>query len=603
MERPLGPGGRSGLPSRIPFAEYLEVVRRHPAVADLSHRRIARMLEQQWGDDGPCARTLYGLEQPLREIRDFFLAAGQGLEIRRRILLLMGPVGGGKSSIVELLKRGLEEFSRTPAGALYAIEGCPLREEPLHLVPEADRPLRMAELGVRIEGDLCPLCALRLREEFSGDPAAVPVARSSIEERLRAGIGTFAPSDPKSQDIAELTGSLDFSAIGRYGSESDPRAFRFDGELDVASRGLMEFVELLKCDERFLYTLLTLAQEGRFKTGRYAMLYADEAVVAHSNEAEYRAFAANPRNEALQDRIVVVRVPYSLRLRDEVRIYRRLLAGVSAHIAPHTLEAAAAFAVLTRLSESCRGIGRLQKLRIYDGEDGGEAEDLRREDPDEGMRGVSPRYVVNRLGIALARPGCACLGPIAALRALEEGLRLHPAIVPDDVEGYRNLLHVVREDYDEQVEAEVFPLFAAAFGTQADDIFQGYLAAVERYLEAPGQDGTGGREQDEAMMRAIEEAAAIAESQKRSFREEVHLRSAALLRRGARFDYAGHPALRRGVERRLFGEVRGFVARAARGGVQDPRLGALREELVRLHGYCPECAEGVLQYVAALPPR
>lgn len=602
MQDPLDRDGR--LPSELTFREYVDLVRRRPTVADLSHRRIARMLQRIDGPGSLFEGRLFGLRPPLEEIRDFFLAAGQGLEIRRRILLLMGPVGGGKSTIVEILKRGIEAFSRTDEGALYAIEGCPLREEPLHLIPHAERPQAMADLGVEIEGDLCPLCALRLREKYQGDASRMPIVRAVIDEGLRQGIGTFTPSDPRSQDIAELTGSLDFRAIGTYGSESDPRAFRFDGELDVASRGLMEFVELLKCDERFLYTLLTLAQEGRFKTGRYAMMYADEAVIAHTNEAEYRVFAQNPRNEALRDRIVMVRVPYSLRLSAETRIYEQLLRRGRAHIAPHTLEVSAMFAVLSRLSESPHGLGRLEKLRLYDRGQEGDVEELRLENPDEGMRGVSPRYILNRLGLALAQPGRTCLGPTAALRSLEVGLGQHPAIAQDDLEAYRNLLHIVREEYDEEVEAEVFPLLASSFGAEADDIFQGYLAAVERYLESTGREERGAlKDPDEAMMRAIEEAAGIQESQKRSFREEIHLRSEALARRGLTFEYTGHPALRRAVERRLFNEVRSFVSRAAASGEDDARLEAVRRELAERHGYCPDCASGVLQYVAALPPH
>ena len=139
------------------------------------------------------------------------------------------------------------------------------------------------------------------------------------------GIGTFSPSDPKSQDIADLTGSIDFSTIGEYGSESDPRAYRFDGELNKANRGIMEFQEMLKLDEKFLWHLLSLSQEGNFKAGRFALISADELVVAHTNETEYRAFIANKKNEALQSRIIVIPIPYNLRVSDEVRIYEKLI--------------------------------------------------------------------------------------------------------------------------------------------------------------------------------------------------------------------------------------------------------------------------------------
>jgi hypothetical protein len=158
-----------------------------------------------------------------------------------------------------------------------------------------------------------------------------------------------------SQDISELTGSIDLSTIGEYGSESDPRAYRFDGELNVANRGVMEFVEMLKVDERFLYVLLTLSQEQNIKTGRFSMIYADEVVVSHTNESEYQGFVGNKKSEALQDRIILVKVHYNLRVSDEVRIYEKLLkqsALQTVHIAPHTLDVASIFAVLTRLEPS-----------------------------------------------------------------------------------------------------------------------------------------------------------------------------------------------------------------------------------------------------------
>jgi len=237
-------------------------------------------------------------------------------------------------------------------------------------------PLRtdfQVETGIHIEGELCPLCALHLREEYQGDIYRVPVKRMFFSEKERLGIGTFVPSDPKSQDIAELVGSIDLSTVGDYGSESDPRAYRFDGELNVANRGLMEFIEMLKADERFLYVLLTLSQEKNIKTGRFSLIYADECVVSHTNETEFNEFLGNKKSEALHDRMIMVRIPYNLKVSQEERIYQKLLRATSlegVHIAPHTLRVAAIFAVLSRLEEpKMSGLTLLKKLKLYDGDD------------------------------------------------------------------------------------------------------------------------------------------------------------------------------------------------------------------------------------------
>src|SRR6185503_13531687 len=239
---------------------------------------------------------IYGLEDTLQQLVEYFHSAAKRLEVRKCILLFMGPVGGGKSTIVAMLKRGLERYTRADDSAIYAIKGCPMHEEPLHLIPETLRPEIEREFGVYIEGDLCPVCRQRLRDDYGGVAENMPVVRIAFSEKNRTGIGTFSPSDPKSQDITELTGSIDLSTIGEVGVESDPRAYRFDGELNIANRGLMEFVEMLKVDEKFLYSLLTLSQEQSIKTGRFAMIYADEVILSHSNENEYIAFAGNRKS-------------------------------------------------------------------------------------------------------------------------------------------------------------------------------------------------------------------------------------------------------------------------------------------------------------------
>lgn len=267
------------------FAQYLDIVRLKPSVADTSHARVYHMIESAGIEENEVGHKryhffdneLYGMGSSLeRLVEEYLHSAAKRLDVRKRILLLMGPVSGGKSTIVMLLKKGLERYSRTEDGALYGIKGCPMHEEPLHLIPAELRAEVEKELGVRIEGNLCPFCRMRMDTEFAGGIENVPIERVLLSEDERIGIGTFSPSDPKSQDIADLTGSIDFSTISEYGSESDPRAYRFDGELNKANRGLMEFQEMLKCDEKFLWHLLSLTQEGNFKAGRFALISADE---------------------------------------------------------------------------------------------------------------------------------------------------------------------------------------------------------------------------------------------------------------------------------------------------------------------------------------
>ena len=285
------------------FLDYLEILKERPYVAQLAHSRIYNMIKSAGVEEKDNVKRykffsseLYGLDKTLEKlVEEYFHPAARRLDVRKRILLLMGPVSGGKSTLVALLKRGLERFSRTDEGALYAIKGCPMHEEPLHLIPKELREEFQKEYDVYIEGELCPSCRLMMETEYSNDIEKIPIERIFLSEDNRVGIGTFTPSDPKSQDIAELTGSIDFSTITEYGSESDPRAYRFDGELNIANRGLMEFQEMLKCDEKFLWNLLSLSQEGNFKAGRFALIYADEMIVAHTNENEYKGFISNKK--------------------------------------------------------------------------------------------------------------------------------------------------------------------------------------------------------------------------------------------------------------------------------------------------------------------
>src|SRR5215469_8528106 len=438
------------------FEDYFKIASHNPAVAELSHARLYNMIlaagteTNRLGDQKYrfFADEIYGIEKPLQQIVEYFHSAAQRLEVRKRILLLMGPVGGGKSSIVSLLKRGLEDYSRTEGGATYAIKECPMHEEPLHLIPEDLRPEMEKEYGLYIEGDLCPQCRWLLENKYHGDITKIPVIRMVFSEKNRQGIGTFTPSDPKSQDISELVGGIDLSTIGEVGVESDPRAYRFDGELNIANRGVMEFIEMLKCDEKFLYSLLTLSQEQNIKTGRFALIYADEVIMSHTNENEYNAFVGNRKSEALQDRIIMIKVPYNLKVTQEERIYDKLLKQSQAlrniHLAPNTLRIAAMFAVMTRLEEPKKAnVDIAKKMKLYDGEDvegfkSKDVRELKEETVREGMDGISPRYIINRLSNALVRDNITCINPIDSLRAIKDGFEQHTGISSEQRERYLN---------------------------------------------------------------------------------------------------------------------------------------------------------------------
>ncbi|WP_206922163.1 PrkA family serine protein kinase [Alicyclobacillus suci] len=610
------------------FEEYIEIVKEHPSVAKTAHARIYDMIASKGIEtDAEGHRhypffesEMYGLSGTLeRLVEEYFHAAARRLDVRKRILLLMGPVSGGKSTIVTMLKRGLEQYSKTPEGALYAIKGCPMHEEPLHLIPLELRKDFENEYGIRIEGNLCPSCRMRLDEEFGGHIEQVPVERILMSEERRIGIGTFSPSDPKSQDIADLTGSIDFSTITEYGSESDPRAYRFDGELNKANRGIMEFQEMLKCDEKFLWHLLSLTQEGNFKAGRFALISADEMIVAHTNEAEYRSFVANKKNEALQSRMIVMPVPYNLRVEDEIKIYDKLVQQSDlkdVHIAPHALRTAAIFSILTRLKESKKqGVDLLKKLYLYNGQTvegmkDADLKELQTEFADEGMSGLDPRYIINRISTALIRRDTQCINALDVLRAIKDGLDQHASISAEDRERLLNFVAVARKEYDEMAKTEVQKAFVYSFEESAKTLLDNYLDNVEAYCNWQKlKDPLTGEEldPDERLMRSIEEQIGISENAKRAFREEILIRISTYARRGRKFDYHSHERLREAIEKKLFADLKDVVKITTSSKTPDEtQLKKINEVTARLideHGYCPSCANELLRYTGSLLNR
>lgn len=609
------------------FADYLEILKQRPEVAQNAHSRVYNMIRSHGITEvdgtrryGFFGEEIFGLEEAVeRLVEEYFHPAAKRLDVRKRILLLMGPVSGGKSTIVTLLKRGLEAYSRTDEGAVYAIKGCPMHEDPLHLIPLHLREDFRRSYGIRIEGALSPLNAMRLEQEYGGRIEDMPVERIFLSEDKRIGVGTFTPSDPKSQDIADLTGSIDFSTIAEFGSESDPRAYRFDGELNKANRGLMEFQEMLKLDEKFLWHLLSLTQEGNFKAGRFALISADELIVAHTNETEYRSFIADKKNEALHSRIIVMPVPYNLKVSEEERIYRKMISDSDmshVHIAPHALRVAAIFSVLTRLKPSRKqGADIVKKMRLYDGEnvEGFSAVDvneLKKEFADEGMSGIDPRYVINRISSAIIRKDVPAINALDVLRSLKDGLTDHASISDEDRTRYMEYIGIARREYDDIAKKEVQKAFVYSYEESAKTLMDNYLDHVEAFCNKNKlRDPLTGEElpPDEKLMRSIEEQIGISENAKKAFREEILIRISAYARKGKRFDYNSHDRLREAIQKKLFADLKDVVKITTSSATPDEsQLKKVNEVVARLvdeHGYNSTSANDLLRYVGSLLNR
>jgi serine protein kinase len=648
------------------FEEYLDMVASDPKVTRNAFARVYDMILSYGSTTYEVARekrvhynffddpedhgadAVFGLDEALGQLVNAFKSAAQGYGIEKRVLLLHGPVGSSKSTIARLIKKGLERYSQSDQGALYTlgwvdvedrstVHWCPMHEEPLHLVPERFRDEisgRLNEgrgehdLQVRIRGELCPFCryvyADRLKR-YEGDWTRViqdvRVRRLILSEKDRIGIGTFQPKDEKNQDSTELTGDINYRKIAEYGSDSDPRAFNFDGEFNIANRGIIEFVEVLKLDVAFLYDLLGASQEHKVKPKKFAQTDIDEVILGHTNEPEYRRLQNNEFMEALRDRTVKIDVPYVTRLADEIKIYEKdynkdKVRGK--HIAPHTIEMAAMWAILTRLEEPKNAsLSLLQKLKLYNGKSlPGFTEDnikeLREQATTEGMQGISPRYVQDKLSNALvAHPEAKSINPFMVLNELESGLKHHSLITHEEVKThYRELLGVVKQEYTNIVKNEVQRAIAADEDA-LKRLCGNYIDNVKAYTqrEKVRNKFTGMYEEpDERLMRSIEEKIDIPDSRKDDFRREIMNYIGALSIDGKTFDYKTNERLHRALELKLFEDQKdtikltSLVSNVIDADTQA-KIDVVKGRLIRDHGYDEESATDVLNYVASIFAR
>ncbi|MAG55510.1 MAG: serine protein kinase [Planctomycetes bacterium] len=606
-------------------------------------RRIRYRFFSDPGGDGGDA--IFGLDAALMRLVDTLKAGAHGYGPERRILLLHGPVGSSKSTIVRLLKRGLEEYSRSDDGRLHTYSWvledgeeipCPMNEEPLKLIPEGIRDPIIEELNgrcdreyrLKVTGELNPMSRWYWKDfmkKYDGDWTRVlehiKVRRLLLSEKDRVGIGTFQPKDEKNQDSTELTGDINYRKIAEFGSDSDPRAFNFDGELNIANRGICEFIEILKLDVAFLYDLLGATQEHSIKSKKFAQTDIDEVIIGHTNEPEYKKLQNNELMEAFRDRTVKIDVPYNRTLRNEIKIYRRDFNNErirGKHIAPHTIEMAALWALLTRLEEPKKAnLTLLQKAKLYNGKTlPGFTEDnineLKKETEREGMDGISPRFIQDKLSNALVREtGTRCINPFIVLNEIENGIDSHSLITDEGrKQRMRELLAIVKEEYEDVVKNEVQRAISAD-EEAIKRLCANYLDNVKAYTqkEKVRNPFTGEQEPpDERLMRSIEEKIDITENKKDDFRREIMNYIGALAVENKVFDYRTNERLHRALDLKLFEDQKdsikltSLLSNVVDKGTQE-KIEVVKKRLIDNFGYTEESATDVLNYVASIFAR
>ncbi len=609
---------------------YIEKIKEDPTITKLAHARVYDIIMKPGCRDihesgDPHVKRLYkdetlkvfdffadeffGIEKTVSQIVRYFHAASLKGEESRQVLYFMGPVGSGKSSLAEKVHRGLEA-----ADPIYTIEGCPMFEEPLHLIPRHLRKEFEKMLGLHIEGDLCPVCRFRLKEEFNGKYEEFPIVTVEFSKRARVGIGVVPPVDPNNQDTSVLIGSEDISKLDLY-SEGDPRVLELNGALNVGNRGVVEFIEVFKNEIEYLHCMITATQEKVVPApGRHGLVYVDTVIVAHSNEAEWQKFKSDHTNEAILDRIVVIRVPYNLRLSEEVKIYQKIIrnSDFRAHVAPHTLEVASMFAILSRL-EPTNKCDLMTKLKLYNGEEVIEKgrtkkvdiQELRDGAKREGMSGISTRFIMKALDNALSdNAGGNCINPINVREALINMVK--EVDLSDDarkqyLESLQDTLH---KEYLEILEKEITRAFVYSYQEQAESLFQNYLDHAEAYVNKSKVKDRNTKEElapDEGFLKSIEEQIAIIGSAADGFRQEVIAYLWAANRRGEKIDYRSYEPLKEAIEKKLISSVRDLSRVITKSRMRDEeqseKYNAMVKNLLE-NGYCATCVDVVLKYAA-----
>ena len=610
------------------FLEYLALIENDPEIADHSHKRlfdsitshgVGRMPDSDPRKhklfDGDSVRTydyfqeeFFGMEAVISKLMRFMRSAALKGEESRQVLLLMGPVGAGKSALTEHIKKALD------GQPYYHLEGDPQRGEPLQLLPRSLRDRFSQLLNVHIEGDLSPVARHLLFEDYDGQYEQFNVVETTFSQRARRGVASVPPMDANSQDVSVLIGSEDISKLDKY-SEDDPRALSLNGAFNVGNRGIVELVEVFKNEIEFLHTIITATQEKRVPSpGKHDMLYFDGVILAHCNESEWNRFQSEHTNEAILDRVVKVNVPYVLELDQEIKIYKKILSrsNFKAHIAPHTIKIASMFSILSRLMESQK-CDLLTKLKLYNGEEVVEKgrvkkidiRDLRDEAPDEGMKGISTRFIMKAIDNALSDSDKDYITPISIMDSMIKQVK-EQIIDREFQERCLELIrNVVRNEYLKILENEIAKAFITAYEEQAQSIFENYLDNAEAYTtKGKMKDKVTNEEMtpDENFMRAIESTIGVSGAGKDGFRADVTAYMFSKMRRSEIVDYTSYEPLKEAIETYLITSVKDLARIVTKSKTRDDeqkqKYSSMVQTLIDDYGYTAESAEEILVYAS-----
>lgn len=602
--------------TEMSLAEYLELCRRDPmAYATAAERLLAAIGEPEIVDTAkdprlarvfmnrtvriyPAFAEFYGMEETIERIVGYLRHAAQGLEERKQILYLLGPVGGGKSSLAERLKSLMEVH---PIYVLKAGDRMsPVFESPLGLFdPEAMGPALEERFGIprrRLTGLMSPWALKRL-DEFGGDISRFRVVKLHPSRLRQIAVAKTEPGDENNQDISSLVGKVDIRKLEMH-SQDDPDAYSFSGGLNRANQGLLEFVEMFKAPIKMLHPLLTATQEGNYiGTENIGAIPFQGIVMAHSNEAEWRTFRNNRNNEAFIDRIYVIKVPYCLRVTEETRIYQKLLRSselAAAPCAPGTLEMLARFSVLTRLKRH-ENSTLYAKMRVYDGETLKETDPRARSlqeyrdaaGPDEGMEGASTRFAFKVLAATFNNDTHeVAADPVHLMYVLEQSIRREQ--LPEDTE--RRWLEFIKAElaprYAEFIGNEIQKAYLESYHDYGQNLFDRYVAYADAWIEDqdfkdPDTGQLLSRELLNQELTRVEKPAGIANP--KDFRNEVvkfALRSRAA-NGGRSPSWTSYEKIREVIERRMFSQVEDLLPVISFGSKKDGETERKHGDFVR----------------------
>ncbi len=610
------------------FLEYLSLVEENPEIADHAHKRLYDAIAgrgiQTMDDSDPRKHKLFdgdniktydyfqdeffGMESVIAKIMRFMRSAALKGEESRQVLLLMGPVGAGKSALTEHVKGVLDGLP------YYHLKGDPQRGEPLQLLPRSLREKFSEMLGAHIEGDISPVARQLLFEDYSGEYEKFEVEQTTFSQRARRGVASVPPMDANSQDVSVLIGSEDISKLDKY-SEDDPRALSLNGAFNVGNRGIVELVEVFKNEIEFLHTIITATQEKRVPSpGKHDMIYFDGVILAHCNESEWNRFQSEHTNEAILDRVVKVNVPYVLELEQEIKIYEKILgrSNFSAHIAPHTIRIASMFSVLSRLKDSQK-CDPLTKMKLYNGEEVVEKgrvkkidiRDLRDEAPNEGMNGISTRFIMKAVDNALSDSDKGFVTPISILDSLIKQVK-EQIIDREFQDKCLGLIrNVVRNEYLRILENEIAKAFISAYEEQAQSIFENYLDNAEAYTtKSRLKDRVTNEDMapDENFMRSIESTIGVSDAGKDGFRADVTAYMFSKMRRSEKVDYTSYEPLKEAIETYLITSVKDLARIVTKSKTRDDeqkqKYSSMVQTLIDDYGYTPDSAEEILVYAS-----